>query len=338
MTRRHAIPRIGITLGDVNGIGPEVAVKAVRKIHRSLRSELILIGSVSALEGQPFSTRFSDRCCVSHLPRERVAGRILFWSVSPSIEPALHPGRPAADAARAAHAWILAAAEACRSGELDAMVTAPINKAAFARAGLPGQGHTEFIAAHLGVRRYAMLLAGGGLRVALATRHIPLAAVPAALTRRQVAEQLALLHEALPWLGCAGGTVAVAGLNPHAGDGGALGSEERIVIAPVIRAARRRGWRVEGPVPGDTVFHRAREGAYGAVLAMYHDQGLAALKTVAFDSGVNITLGLPIVRTSPDHGTAYDRAGRGDASCASMVEAIRWADRLARRKNPWRGP
>jgi 4-hydroxythreonine-4-phosphate dehydrogenase len=180
-----------------------------------------------------------------------------------------------------------------------------------------------------------MMLFGGPLRVTLATRHVPLTHVSKKLTTAGILETIVMTGEALPWLGCRKQRIAVCGLNPHAGDGGKIGREEITVIAPAIRKAKKKGFDVTGPVPADTVFHQALKGKYDAVVAMYHDQGLGPLKMLAFDSGVNVTLGLPIVRTSPDHGTAFNIAGKGAANPESMIEAIKWAVQLARRKNPW---
>jgi 4-hydroxythreonine-4-phosphate dehydrogenase len=202
-------------------------------------------------------------------------------------------------------------------------------------AGIPFPGHTEMLAALTGTRRFAMMLAGGGLRVVLATRHLPLARVAKAVTADAIREAAELTVESLPWLGFPEGRIAICALNPHAGDGGLLGSEERTVIGPEIRALRRRGYPVDGPVPADVVFYQALQGRYAAVVALYHDQGLGPLKMLAFDSGINVTLGLPLVRTSPDHGTAFDVAWSGKASPGSMIEAVRLASRLARRPNPW---
>lgn len=333
MKRQRAGLRIGITLGDVNGIGPEVSARAITALRS--QAEWMLIGPRSALPALTGCSVKKDIVAVDTLPECAVAGRILLWAPPGMPESRLRPGRPRVDAARTAYAALLAGADAAGIGALDALVTAPISKEAFALAGLPSQGHTEILARHFKRRSVAMLLVGDGLRVALATRHVSLAHVPRRITRPLLLEQLTLLREALPWLGCRTGRIGVAGLNPHAGDGGALGVEEIRVIAPAVRSVRRRGWNVEGPVAGDTIFHQALSGRFAVVLAMYHDQGLAALKTVAFDSGVNITLGLPIVRTSPDHGTAYDLAGKGKARPQSMIEAVRMAMDLARRPNPW---
>ena len=248
---------------------------------------------------------------------------------------AIARGRPTADAARAATAWIEAAVEGCLCGVFAGMVTAPLCKEGLGKAKIPYPGHTEMLAALTGARRYAMMLAGGPLRVVLATRHLPLSAVPRAVTREAIREAAELAFESLPWLGFPRGKVAICALNPHAGDGGRLGSEEADTIIPEIRALRKRGMDVEGPVPADVVFYQARLGRYAAVVAMYHDQGLGPLKMLAFDRGINVTLGLPIVRTSPDHGTAFDVAWTGRANPRSMIEAVRLAARLARRPNPW---
>ncbi len=324
---------LGLTLGDPAGIGPEIAVKAAlgRRWPGSLR--LVLIGSAALIRAE---------CRRQRLPFPPIRGDgielppVSLWDPTPGPAAAVPPGRCSARGARQAVAWIEAAVRACQSGELDGLVTGPVNKEGLKRAGVPFPGHTEMLAALTGTRRFAMLLVGGPLRVVLATRHIPLAEVAARLDAPAIIEAATLMAQALPWLGAPKGTIGVCALNPHGGDGGALGDEERRVITPALRALRRRGIPVEGPVPADVIFHQAMRGRYAAVLALYHDQGLGPLKMLAFESGVNVTLGLPIVRTSPDHGTAYDIAGRGTASPASLVEAIRLAADLAARPNPWR--
>ena len=335
MKSADRVLRIGITLGDVNGIGPEVAIQAAHHL-RKINAEWTLIGSAKIAQRIARHLRIPPPKPVTRLEEPARAGPCTVWTPAGFPEPAFRPGVLTVDASRAALHGLRAAVQAAADGRLAALVTAPISKEGFHRAGLPAQGHTELIAKWLGIRLFGMLLAGGGLRVMLATRHLPLADVPRAITPALLRGQLDLLRRALPWLGVKGkGRIAVAGLNPHAGEGGALGREEVDIIAPAIRAARRRGWKVIGPLAGDTVFHLARTGGADAVLAMYHDQGLAALKTVAFDEGVNITLGLPIVRTSPDHGTAFELAGRGRARPDSMIAALRCAHDLARRRNPW---
>jgi len=244
----------------------------------------------------------------------------------------LAPGRPSVTGGRAALAAIAGAVDHVRRGEIDAIVTAPISKEAIRMAGSPFPGHTEMIAAMTGVSRFAMMLVGGGLRVSLATIHLPLRHVPAELTTRKVLEVIELTWDSLPSFGDRDGTIAVCGLNPHAGEGGIMGDEDRRIVAPAVRKAAGRGIRVSGPHPADTIFHRALKGEFSAVVAMYHDQGLIPLKTLAFDSGVNLTLGLPIIRTSVDHGTAYDIAGRGIASDESLTAAILLAADLARNR------
>jgi len=315
--------RIAVTLGDVNGIGPEVTLKALRQLGRVPGVQFVLIGAPAAIA--PYLR-----------PGAALPRGLLLWDPAPNLAPRLRPGCVAADAARAAAAWILFAVRGCQAGLFNALVTAPISKAGFQRAGVRFPGHTEMLAALTGTRRFAMLLLGGPLRVALVTRHLPLARVPAALSRANIADTIRLTDEGLRWLGVRRRRIAVCGLNPHAGDGGLLGREERDLIAPAIRAARRPGLALAGPVPADAVFHQAVRGRYDAVVAMYHDQGHGPLKLLAFETGVNLTLGLPFPRTSPDHGTAYDLAGRDRAHPASMAAALRCALRLARRPNPWK--
>lgn len=313
--------RLGITVGDINGIGPEVALKAcARRWGREVR--FIFYGPAGAVAAQAAQLGLKCPALVDPCPHDAVP-----WQ----------PGRVTAAAGRAAMEAVRAAVTDCRRGAIDAIVTAPLSKEGIHRAGFAFPGHTEFLAHLTGTRRFAMILCGGPLRVVLATRHIPIAAVPGALTPRVLREQVELTAEALPWLGARRGRVAVCGLNPHAGEGGDIGREEIEVIAPVVRALRRKGLRVTGPLPGDTVFHAAAAGGFDAVVAMYHDQGLAPLKLIAFDTGVNITLGLPIVRTSPDHGTAFAIAGKNRADPSSMTEAVRTALFLAGRRNPWAG-
>ncbi len=328
--------RIGITLGDLNGIGPEIAFQAACRRSWPAGVRFVLIGGGKAVEQQ--AEALGLRMPVAWEPGAKdPRSRVWLWQPA-AVDRRLtwRPGRVSAAAARAAGQWIRAAADACMAGHLDAMVTAPIHKEGFHRAGIDFPGHTELLAQQTGTAEFGMMLIGDPLRVMLATRHVPIARVPEVLTRGAVRQAIRLTADALPWLGCPAGKIAVCGLNPHAGDGGVIGREEIDTIAPVIRAERRRGTPVEGPVPADTVFHQAIRGEWQAIVAMYHDQGLAPLKMHAFDRGVNLTLGLPIVRTSPDHGTAYPLAGTGRADASSMCAAIRTAIQLARRPNPWR--
>ena len=326
---------LGITMGDVGGIGPEISVRAATAFPWPRDLRLVLIGSVSIALAEARKQGVAPPSVI-RLPTAPSLPRVSVWDHRGNRPLPARPGRATAAASRAAAAWIRAAVVECAAGRLDGMVTAPICKEGFCRAGIGFPGHTEMIAQLTGTERFAMMLIGGGLRVVLATRHIPLSRVPRAVTARAVTDAAELAAEALPWFETRNRTVGVCGLNPHAGEGGTIGREETEVIAPAVARLRRRGVDVAGPIPGDTIFHRARRGEFGAVVAMYHDQGLAPLKMAGFETGVNVTLGLPIVRTSPDHGTAFDIAGRGVADPRSMVAAIRLAYRLARRRNPWR--
>lgn len=325
--------RLGISLGDINGVGPEIALKAAeREWPRDL--QLVLIGPGRALRTQ------AEELACELPPRiesidEEIDLPVLAWDPDTSRDPDWMPGRLDIGAALAAEAAIRAATQACLSGVLDGMVTAPISKEGFKKAGLDIPGHTEFIAGLCQTSRFAMLLSGGGLRVVLATRHLSLREVSEKLLQQSIEEAIELAAEGLPWLGADSARIGVCGLNPHAGDGGALGDEEHRLITPAIEAARRKGIEVDDVVPADVIFYKALRGKYDAVVAMYHDQGLAPLKMIAFEEGINVTLGLPIVRTSPDHGTAYDIAAGGIANPASIVSAIELANRLARKPNPW---
>jgi len=228
-------------------------------------------------------------------------------------------------------ATLEAAADACVAGNYRAMATAPVHKGVINDAGIAFTGHTEFLAERTSTPRVVMMLVGGGMRVALATTHLALREVADAITRESVSETLRILNDDLARrFGIAKPRILVAGLNPHAGESGHLGREEIDVIAPVVEAARARGMDVAGPLPADTLFHPERLAQADAVLAMYHDQGLPVLKHASFGTGVNVTLGLPIVRTSVDHGTALDLAGTGRADVGSLVAAIALADTLSR--------
>ena len=216
------------------------------------------------------------------------------------------------------------------AGEFAALVTAPVQKSVINEAGIPFSGHTEWLAARTGTPHPVMLLTDGTLRVALATTHLPLRAVSAALTRESLTATLEVLHDALiRWWGIGAPRIAVCGLNPHAGEGGHLGDEEQRVIVPLLAELVGRGMRLEGPVPADTVFVPRILARYDAVLAMYHDQGLPVVKHAGFERAVNVTLGLPLLRTSPDHGTALDLAGTGRAEPGSLAAAAALASRLA---------
>ena len=325
---------IGISLGDATGVGPEVALKAVAAEIAADDTKYLLIGDEKNLRS--LNERF-----LLNLPLQKFSGyddggKVFITNPLASPLPAdLPEGSPLA--AHAAIAALHDGGQRCLRGELDALVTAPVNKQSIIRAGHKFIGQTEFLSGLSNAPRTAMMLLGTDergrwLRVALATVHIALKSVPEKLTAEKITLAIELAAQSCRDLGLPRAKIAVAGLNPHAGEGGEFGDEEIKTIAPAVLAALARGFDVTGPLSGDTVFHYALRGEFDAVVAMYHDQGLAPLKAVAFDSGVNWTLGLPFIRTSPDHGTAYDIAGRGIANPGSMIAAIRLAKQLAKNK------
>ena len=323
---------IGIPLGDVTGIGPEVTLKAIAAEAKNDDARCLLIGDADCVQRL-------NRKLGLNLPLKKFSGygdSGRFFITNPlaeSLPENLPAGSPAA--AHAAIASLRDGAGRCLRHELDALVTAPVNKEAIIRAGHEFIGQTEFLSGLAGANRTAMMLIGHDeknrwLRVALATIHISIKSVPKKLTAEKIALAIELAAQACRDLQLPRARVAVCGLNPHAGEGGEFGDEEIKVITPAVLAAQKRGLDVVGPLSGDTVFHYALQGDFDAVVAMYHDQGLAPLKAVAFDTGVNWTLGLPFIRTSPDHGTAYDIAGKGVANPSSMISAIRLAKQLAK--------
>ena len=254
---------------------------------------------------------------------------VLYGPATPEALRAFPPGRVSASAGRAAYEAIEQAVVDAAARRIDAIATAPINKEAFAAAGLEWRGHTELLAHLTGARRIAMMFHAEALRVVLATVHIPLSEVPRMLTRERMEEVIGLSADELPRFGLPQPRLAVCGLNPHAGEHGVIGTEEMHVLEPAIAACRARGIRVDGPFPADTIFLRATRGEFDAVIACYHDQGLIPVKMAAFGRAVNVTLGLPIVRTSVDHGTAFDIAGKNVADPSSLIEAVKLAVALA---------
>ncbi len=325
-------PLIAIALGDVTGIGPEVTLKAIAAELAASEDTYLIVGDEACL--RRWTEALGLRLPLRRFEGDPKAGRVLVHQPAGLLLPAsLAPGT--AVAARAALAWLGDAAGRCLRGEAAALVTAPLNKEAVIRSGHPDfVGQTEFLARLSGVLRPVMMLLGPDergrwLRVALATTHLPLSRVPMELTVDTVSLVITWAARACQELALPRARVAVCGLNPHAGEGGLLGQEEQTVIGPAVARAQAEGLEVAGPLAADTVFHQALRGDYDAVVAMYHDQGLAPLKMAAFDQGVNWTLGLPFIRTSPDHGTAYDIAGRGLANPSSMIAALRLARQLA---------
>lgn len=326
---------IGITLGDVTGIGPEVALKAIAAELASDETRYLLIGDAGYVDRLNQELYLNVPIRTFGGPDD--PGRVFIANpLSEPVAPSLVEGSPAA--ARAAVAWLTDGAHRCLQHELDALVTAPVSKEAIVRSGQAFIGQTELLAQLAGADRTAMMLLGQDergrwLRVALVTTHLPLKLVAEHINKAKVELAIELAAQACRDLGLPRARIVVCGLNPHAGEGGQMGDEERRIIGPAALATQRRQMDVVGPLSADTVFYQALRGDYDVVVAMYHDQGLAPLKTVAFETGVNWTLGLPFIRTSPDHGTAYDIAGQGIANPSSMIAAIRLAKQLARTRS-----
>ena len=310
----HHLPRIGLTLGDPAGIGPELVLSALAAPELRNDAHLIVYGNATLLQRVAQAAHLAWPSDVLDFPFADAAS--------------LLPGRVQAACGRIAATWIEAATRDAQAGRIDALVTAPINKQALHLAGVPYPGHTEMLAALTGATRTAMLFWSPDLIVSLATIHLPLADVPRMLTRERVLDTIRLTADACARFNRTDRPIAVLALNPHAGEQGLFGREEQTVIAPAIAAAQAEGIAVLGPLVPDMAFGDEARRRYSAYVAMYHDQGLIPFKMLAFADGVNVTLGLPIVRTSPDHGTAFDIAWQGAANPSSLFAAIRCAARL----------
>jgi 4-hydroxythreonine-4-phosphate dehydrogenase len=282
-----SLPKIAITVGDPAGIGPEIAEKAAA--DPSIRE---------------------------------ICEPIVF---APPADASIKPGELSAAAGRAAYDVIVKAVDAAKRGEVDAIATAPVNKLAFAKAGLEWKGHTDLLAHLCGASRVAMMFHSPQLKVVLLTVHVALKDVASLLTPQLVDQTIALTVAALRKFGWPNPRLAMAGLNPHAGEEGVIGSEDDRVLKPAVDRAHANGIDIKGPIPGDTVFVRASRGEFDCVIACYHDQGLIPVKLLAFGNAVNVTIGLPIIRTSVDHGTAFDIAGKGIADPGSMIAAVKLA-------------
>jgi 4-hydroxythreonine-4-phosphate dehydrogenase len=310
-------PRLLVTMGDPAGIGPEVAVRASERLRR--RARLVWVGDPVVFQ------------TAAH--RHGVDQVSPIVNVSTLSARERRPGHPTAAGADAAYRSILRAVELVQRGEANAIVTAPVSKQAIQALGIDFPGHTETIASLAADAEVRMMMAGTSLRVVLVTTHVRLRDVPTRINRDNVLRTAEIADEALRRdFGIRRPRLALAGLNPHAGEGGAFGDEEIRLLRPAVEAGRTRGLRLDGPHSPDTVFFRARQGEFDAVISLYHDQGLIPFKLVHFTDGVNVTLGLPFPRTSPDHGTAFDIAGRGRADISSMVSAIRLAADMAERR------
>ncbi|MFW6135877.1 MAG: 4-hydroxythreonine-4-phosphate dehydrogenase PdxA [Chloroflexota bacterium] len=328
------LPLVAVTMGDPAGIGPEVTVKAAARTDVRSCCRLLAVGDASILIAAVEMTDASLTICpVRDVASARFRRSTLDVLDLENVEvAALAGGEVSAAAGKASVGYVKKAAELAQQGRVDAIATGPINKAALQAAGIPYLGHTELLAALTGEKRVTTMLATPGLRVVHVTRHVPLAEVACLITKKRVLETLRLTDRGLKQMGIPEPRLAVAALNPHGGDRGLVGREEIEQIGPAIEEAVREGIDARGPIPADSIFFRALEGAFDAVVAMYHDQGHIPIKTHDFAHSVTVTLGLPIVRTSVDHGTAFEIAWRGAADETSMVEAIRLASELATKR------
>lgn len=325
-------------MGDFTGIGPEIVLKALAAESKEDVTRYLLIGDPART--RDLNAELGLELPLSSYDPASTSDRFQLWNpLRQELDRQLPRGSP--EAARAAVAWVREGAQKCLGGEADALVTAPVNKEAIVRSGIKFTGQTELLSSLANTAHTTMMLLGQDdrgrwLRVSLATTHLPLRAVSEHLTGERIETAIELSAKSCRDLGLSRARIGVCGLNPHAGEGGEMGTEEMTTIGPAVKAAQSRQIDAVGPLSADALFYYAYRGDYDAVVAMYHDQGLAPLKMVAFEQGVNWTLGLPFIRTSPDHGTAYDIAGKGVANPSSMIAAIRLAKALARDRPPRR--
>ncbi len=327
------LPLVGITVGDAAGIGPEVVAKAVQHAGLFDHCRPLVIGDARLFQEPTFAAQVSSLAVVHAVDEATFEpGTVTVLDLHNLDLDRVTVGRVSPEAGRAAVEYVMEAARLAMAGKLDAIATAPLNKEAMRAAGFHYIGHTEILADITHTPDCTTMLATPGLRVTHVTRHIPFREIAAQLTVERIVRTIRTTHQGMVKLGYASPRLAVAGLNPHNGDGGLLGREEIEVIAPAVAAARAEGIDAQGPIPADSVFFQAIRGRYDVVVCMYHDQGHIAVKTHGFERSITITLGLPIIRTSADHGTAFDIAGQGIADETSMVEAILEAARMARRR------
>lgn len=319
------VPRIGITLGDPGGIGPEVVVKALGGRDFLPPAHYIVYGSSKVLEEELKSLNVKIEFHPVSKEKDLDAPRIFFHDVGTPLK-TIWKGSPSAENGRASFLYFNEGFEDARNGRIQALVTAPISKASWALAGIEGRGHTDYI--NRSYPQAIMAFWSKRLKVALLSHHLPLKQALEKVREESLLNFFLLLHQIVEKMNPGKYEFLVAGLNPHAGEDGLLGREERDEIRPAIESARCRGIKISGPYPPDTVFRNARDQADKIVIALYHDQGLIAFKLDSFETGVNVTLGLPFIRTSPDHGTAFDITGMNKADARSLVEAVKLAFEL----------
>ncbi len=340
-----ALPLLGITMGDPAGVGPEVIVKALSHSGLYRRFRPLILGDPAILSRTieelkaPLELHLLRATQINDLPHlSRAPGRIPLLALSNLNPKKVSPGHPDHSSGKVVVNYLKKAVDLALKGKISAIVTAPISKEAMNRAGYHYPGHTEFLAELTNTKSYAMMLTGRLLKVILATIHCPLEEVPKRLSRKGIIKTIEIASESLQvFFGTPHPRIGVAALNPHAGEGGLLGEQELKLIGPAVRQAQQKGIEVSGPHPADTLFYFAIKGQYDAIVCMYHDQGLIPLKMLHFTDAVNVTLGLPIIRTSVDHGTAYGIAGKGIADPASMIAALKLAAKMARTKEKGSG-
>ncbi len=326
-----AHPLLAITMGDPAGIGPEIVLQTLAHVDVFERCRPLVIGDRRILERAAGWLGQSPEYDVVREPAQGTyqPGGVTLLDMENAPPERIPVGEESAAAGAAAVAYVVRACDLAMAGEVDAVVTAPLNKAAMHLAGYEYAGHTELLTEQTGAERVSMLLIGPNLRIVHVSTHLALEEAIARVTPQRVEDVIQIAHDACRALGIARPRIAVAGLNPHASEGGIFGNEEAERIQPAIHAARTRGLDVSDPQPPDTVFLRATKGAYDVVVAQYHDQGHIPMKLLAFDSGVNVSYGLPIIRPSVDHGTAFDIAGKGIAAESSLLAAIDVALQMA---------
>ncbi len=317
--------KIAITMGDPGGVGPEIIVRALDAPEVRECCRPIVVGDRRVIREAAEVLGMKIEISAIASPEDSLPSPGVIEIIEAGEPAAFEKNFPSAEGGRACASYIKKAVDLALDKTVDAIVTAPVSKEALKMGGMKWPGHTEMLAELTATRDFAMMLAGGPLRVILVTIHTALSSVPKMITREAVLRTIRLAKGACDMLGIGAPRIGVAGLNPHAGEAGMFGSEEIAEIIPAVEEANREGIPASGPFPPDTIFHRAFFGDFDIIVCMYHDQGLIPLKMIAFDTGVNVTVGLPIIRTSPDHGTAYDIAWKGIARPTSMIEAIRLA-------------
>jgi len=340
----QTLPRTALTMGDVAGIGPEIIAKSLGNADVLKSCRPLVVGDPDVLERAcdllKLKLEIHEVTSIEQAWESTPPGSVPCWNPATSATSDVPPGRVDGRAGHAAYEWLVAATQAALNGDVDTIVTAPLSKAALHAGGHHYPGHTEILAEVCGVKDFAMMLylphcsivkGASGLGVVHVTLHTSIASVPTLLSTEAIAEKIALMDRFLKRVGCPSPRIGVCALNPHAGEDGLFGDEEARLIAPAVAASRKMSIAADGPAPADTLLQRAVHGAYDGVVAMYHDQGHIALKLIAFQKAVNVTLGLPIIRTSPSHGTGFDISWRGMADDGGMREAIRVATELFRR-------